>query len=518
MVLSKVPQNELLTTDTKDVEATEPEVELTTEMPRDRRSKFVRRLSKGFAFGGQTISFKSKPYEKDDLTGLAMWYLALSHFKMPLYKWGFFIMGLLLITIGQSGYESCEYSTEPEDLEKGGSNHQEQESKRQHGKGACVSFSKRALKSLLRLLIRHRSGIMAFVFVNAALNVLSFSCITLSFMMFGVSVIVLTIMTRPKKHVLAEEFGWLDKAAALTSYNVTVEQVEDTKCFIRSSCLSLVFLTYGVMTAVGDTFFIDQADEMKKQIGSFEVPIQLFVLILEAIKQVVSWITEKVNAPHNNKRFYGALRLGLGMLLSVPCFLIASVIETKILEAKRLHHRQMSVLWLTPQLLLWGIMDGLAVDGIEDFFKHEMPESVAKSYGNILAEAVVGAGKILSVGWFCLCYYAGIMIEGKPGWIGKDMQGSHLEYYYAVTALFGLVSFFLYVWVAFKQDSQVLPPPPPPPPPPPSSPHQHYSLSPLVTSVLHVRKTLSRRHLSQQINPTNTSPSVLQRTLTSCSV
>ncbi|XP_021768235.1 protein NRT1/ PTR FAMILY 5.6-like [Chenopodium quinoa] len=456
------------------------------------------------------------------IIGMAMWYSALFFIEPNdgAYFWGFLIVGLLLIIVGQCGYDNytkekiavrkieLKMANNEEDkgnnVEEGAnSNHdqdgEEQQLRSQDGKGQLASLfnkrTKQALKKLVILLKNNWIQILGFfiaVFVFPEKNI---GMITLISMMFASSFIFLMgklffypwkkptgspisaifavlwiafkkrhddsgtetysgdnqeISTNGHKdnQICSNRFGCLNRAAMYDPTSVEnpkvefekkrlckVQQVKDTKSFIGCICLSLsVFLTYGVMTAVADTFFLEQADKMDTQIGSFDVPIQLFVYSSSAIEKLVSsickWIlNKKEEAPQ--RRFHGALRVGFGMLLSIPCFVIAAVVED----------RKTSVLWLTPQLILVAIMDGIVVDGIKDFFKREMPELVGKSYGSILAEGVVGLGKLLSIVWFCLWYFA-------TDWFAEDIQGSHLHKYYAVMAIFALCSCILYVLVA----------------------------------------------------------------------
>ena len=131
------------------------------------------------------------------------------------------------------------------------------------------------------------------------------------------------------------------------------------------------------MTAVGDTFFVEQADEMDSHIGNYKVPIQLFVMTSDLVRKLVSYICKKLIAKRVQesfrRRFYGALRVGIGMLHLVPCFGIALFIENKRLEAFKADVN-ISAFWLTPQLILVGLMDGLVVDRVNCFFEQEMPK------------------------------------------------------------------------------------------------------------------------------------------------
>lgn len=223
-------------------------------------------------------------------------------------------------------------------------------------------------------------------------------------------------------------------------------KVKKTTNFTRIMSFSMVFLMYGAISAVGETFFSEQGDNMKPEtIRKIEVPTQLAVLSAEAIRKMVKrlchWIMEK-KVEASNRMFYTLWQMGLGILLSVPCFMIAYLVE-----AKRLTNN-INVLWLTPQFVLLGVMDGLAVDGLEYFLKKEMPTVLTRSYSGIIAEGIVGMGKLLNVVWLTILYYITKSRSEPAGWFGKDINGSHLDCYYRSMACFGLLNVFIYVWAA----------------------------------------------------------------------
>ncbi|XP_021742292.1 protein NRT1/ PTR FAMILY 5.13-like [Chenopodium quinoa] len=441
--------------------------------------------------------------------GMLMWFLALRYLangNLDIIFKGLFTAGLLLILFGQCGYENYTKDNIKFVLEL--------KINQEDGKDQSVSSYKlnKALKTL-RLLFFQRYWIIVIFFGIAILMDYLIHDIKLEllivFIMLGVTVLfnlgkqysyicsckepmgsplsaifnVLLVAFKKKNdnsgtleytaganrenganahQKLTNRYRCLNRAAkydpSLENIELefekrklcTVQQVEDTKLFIGCICLSWVFLMYGVMTATGDTFFNEQIYDMKPEIGKFKVPIQIFVFISDAIRELVSSIWQWILANKDEatqKRFHGTLRVGLGMMLSVPCFVIAYIVEAKSLKKRKQTDETISVLWLTHQLILIGIMDGLVGNGIDCFFKQEMPGSIAGPYGSMLGKSIVGTGKLLGIGWFCFWYY--VTGGNKHGWFGQDItQSHHLDYYYATMAAFGFVSFVVYVLVA----------------------------------------------------------------------
>ncbi|XP_048499857.1 protein NRT1/ PTR FAMILY 5.4-like [Beta vulgaris subsp. vulgaris] len=230
----------------------------------------------------------------------------------------------------------------------------------------------------------------------------------------------------------------------------TVKEVEETKRSIRLTLLSSIFFMYGIMTSVSNTFFVEQAAYMDTHLNSVEIPIQIFLLSSDATRKLVSglsrWVLAK-RVKRTGTRFYGALRVGLGMLLFLPCFTVAFFVEAKRRKASN-NYETISAFWLLPQLLLMGAMDGLALDGIGDFFSHEMSDSLIRpSYGSFMAEGITGVGHILSLSMFSITHKTTEKGD-HPSWFGYDLDSSHLHYYYALMGAFGFISLVLYTKVA----------------------------------------------------------------------
>lgn len=95
-----------------------------------------------------------------------------------------------------------------------------------------------------------------------------------------------------------------------------------------------------------------------------------------------------------------------------------------------------------------GAMDGLALNGIGDFFSHEMSDSLIRpSYGSFMAEGITGVGHILSVSMLSITRKT-TKKGDHPSWFGNDLNSSNLHYYYALMGAFGFISLILYTIVA----------------------------------------------------------------------
>ncbi|OMO93510.1 Proton-dependent oligopeptide transporter family [Corchorus capsularis] len=142
-----------------------------------------------------------------------------------------------------------------------------------------------------------------------------------------------------EKLTLTNHLEWLNKAAvkSLADDNLmpdikrwrlcTVKEVEQTKLLLSIIPMSLTFIVYGMVKSLGNTLFILQIDYMKGGI-----PFVVFQLIQEVSKHVVNSIYKMVfekRIERNKRRYSDGVKIGIGMLASVPCCAVAYAVETK---------------------------------------------------------------------------------------------------------------------------------------------------------------------------------------------
>lgn len=106
----------------------------------------------------------------------------------------------------------------------------------------------------------------------------------------------------------------------------------------------------------------------------------------------------------------------------------------------------MSILWLTPQYLLLGIMSGLVEAGIEGCFYNLVPGSM-KVYELLFKEIVMGMGKFLSI----------LTIFAFRGWFGDESSTSHLDRYFLMLAMISLGSLAFFSVAAYASYWKIAP-------------------------------------------------------------
>ncbi|CAL5328102.1 unnamed protein product [Camellia sinensis] len=283
----------------------------------------------------------------------------------------------------------------------------------------------------------------------------------------------------PKKRTtLTDHCRWLNNAAInvpgnfhcfpIGWINCTVGEVEETKLLLRMVPISATFLLYGVIKSNSNTFFIAQGYAMnrsfrfilRKKQHQIQLPIQILRLMAgfatSAVKPLYRIVFEQ-RIERMNGRYSSGMKVGLGMLAALVCCKVAWLVEYIRLKSLKEHGllghpdaiAPISVFWLSPQFVLMGIMDGLARDGMEDFFKYQVPESMRKRYALVLTEAVIGWGKILNIGFIMILDVAVEKLRVEDGsWIADTVNQSRLDLFYAALVVVSIANLFIFAYVA----------------------------------------------------------------------
>ncbi|XP_028123574.1 protein NRT1/ PTR FAMILY 5.6-like [Camellia sinensis] len=211
----------------------------------------------------------------------------------------------------------------------------------------------------------------------------------------------------PKKRTtLIDHCRWLNNAAINVPcnfcylpngwINCTVDEVVEIKLLLRMVPILATFLLYGVIKS---NRFANCAVQ------------PLYMIVFE--RQI-----ERING-----RCSAGMKVGLGMLADLACCKVAC--------------------------LLMGIIDGLALYGMEDFFKYQVPESMRKRYALVLTEAVVGWGKILNIGFIMILDMVVMKLIAKDGsWIADTMNQSLLDLFYAALVVVSIANLLIFAYVA----------------------------------------------------------------------
>ncbi|KAK6251953.1 hypothetical protein QUC31_013673 [Theobroma cacao] len=266
--------------------------------------------------------------------------------------------------------------------------------------------------------------------------------------------------------LLTDHLEWLNKAAVKESSAddnltpeekrwrlCTVKEVEQTKLLLNIIPMSATFIVYGMVKSLGNTFFIEQVSSMSGDISSvFFQMIQWFSQI--SIKRGYKIVFEK-RIERIKGRYSDGVKIGIGMLSSVICCAVASSIESKRLQALSKEGRSndpdatapITAFWLVLQFSFLGAMEGLAGDGIQDFFGHYAPDS--RRYGPVFTSSLTGFGTVLNIGFIAFLDYYSTSRDTEI-WLGDSINQSRLDLIYRAYAMVALLNCFIYAYVSYQ--------------------------------------------------------------------
>ncbi|KAF8391986.1 hypothetical protein HHK36_022326 [Tetracentron sinense] len=231
---------------------------------------------------------------------------------------------------------------------------------------------------------------------------------------------------------------------------------DETRVTLRIIPMWMTFIVCGIVISIGNTYFLEQANDMNNKLGSLHVPVVFLFLYYSMLK----W--------GNDQSFENLMiKTSAAVLASSPIFYsIICCIIAALVEAKRLHVVKkyglidkpedtipMSMFWLLPQLFFLAFMEYSAGKIFVMFCVQEVPDSM-KRYVPYMTEGVLGAGTIGSV---LLVYIVNKVSKrgGRLSWFQDTLNRSRLDnYYWVLTVLSSInyvVNFFLLSWFKIRR-------------------------------------------------------------------
>ncbi|XP_050243856.1 protein NRT1/ PTR FAMILY 5.5 isoform X2 [Quercus robur] len=236
----------------------------------------------------------------------------------------------------------------------------------------------------------------------------------------------------------------------------SLAEVEDTKSVVRMIPMWMTFIMCGVVISIGNTYFIEQAKDMNQKVGKWKIPLPIFKLFYDLVKDYFPNLYVKVTKLVIREKYIPPCGITAAMLFSILCCITAAEVETRRLDVVKRHGFDnsndnnekipMSMFWLLPQFLLLGAVEGISKDCIDRFFTNQAPTSM-KRYLQLFSYGVMGAGTVGSV----LSVYVVGKVSGSVGkrsWFQDTLDKSQLDNYYWTLTVLSSANLILYILVA----------------------------------------------------------------------
>ncbi|KAJ3707705.1 hypothetical protein LUZ61_011410 [Rhynchospora tenuis] len=235
----------------------------------------------------------------------------------------------------------------------------------------------------------------------------------------------------------------------------------EAKGLLRLFPIWATCLIYGVLFAQTSTFFTKQASTLDRKISrDVEVPpaaLQVFISV--AIICFIP-IYDKLLVPLTRKftRIPSGItmlqRIGTGMALSLIAVVVAALVEIKRLKTAKEYGLvdkpkvpvPMSLWWMVPQYLLFGMADVFTIVGMQEFFYDQVPDAL-RSLGLAFYLSVLGVGSFISS--FLISVIDKISSAKGKSWFSNNLNQAHLDYFYWFLA--GLTAFEIVLFLYFSK-------------------------------------------------------------------
>lgn len=239
----------------------------------------------------------------------------------------------------------------------------------------------------------------------------------------------------------------------------TVAEVEAAKSVLRLVPVWVTCLAYAIIFAQSSTLFTKQGSTMDRSItANFAIPpaaLQCFISVgvmvfIPFYDRVFVPIMRKVTGKPSGITLLQ--RIGTGLFLSILSMVIAATVEIIRLKTAAEHGLvdkpqvvvPMSVWWLIPQYVLFGISDVFTMVGLQEFFYDQVPTEL-RSIGLSLYLSIFGIGSYLSS--FLISVIENITgANGQDSWFSDNLNKAHLDYFYWLLAGMSLFALGPYVY------------------------------------------------------------------------
>ncbi|XP_028770000.1 protein NRT1/ PTR FAMILY 5.4-like [Neltuma alba] len=281
------------------------------------------------------------------------------------------------------------------------------------------------------------------------------------------------LQSQPMSHSLAHtnQFRFLDKAMIIDDIDASIKtknpwrlcsvtQVEEAKLVLRLIPIWLSFLMFFVVQTQLHTFLIKQGSTMVRSIGPhFQIPPASLQGLVGVIILIVVPIYDRVFVPFARKLtghpsgITVLQRIGVGLFLSIFNMIVAALVEAKRVNIAKENHLldnpksviPISIWWMLPQYIIYGISDALTVVGLQELFYDQVPETM-RSIGAAAYISLLGVGSFASN--VVISVVEDISSRTGEKWLGNNLNRAHLDDFYWLLAGLSALSFCIYIWLA----------------------------------------------------------------------
>ncbi|KAF3500177.1 hypothetical protein F2Q69_00041241 [Brassica cretica] len=233
----------------------------------------------------------------------------------------------------------------------------------------------------------------------------------------------------------------------------TVSQVEQVKTLISLVPIFASTIVFNTILAQLQTFSVQQGSSMNTRLSnSFHIPpaslqaIPYIMLIFLVPLYDSLFVPFARKFTGQNSGITPLTRIGFGLFLSTFSMVSAALLEKKRRDSSVLDGRILSIFWITPQFLIFGVSEMFTAVGLIEFFYKQSAKGMESflmaftycsySFGFYFSSVLVSiVNKITSTS------------VNSKGWLGdNDLNKDRLDLFYWLLAVLSLLNFLSYLF------------------------------------------------------------------------
>ncbi|XP_030461697.1 protein NRT1/ PTR FAMILY 4.4-like [Syzygium oleosum] len=261
-----------------------------------------------------------------------------------------------------------------------------------------------------------------------------------------------------------EKFRFLDKACIRIQNGAqdsespwklcTVGQVEQVKIIISVIPIFACTIIFNTILAQLQTFSVQQGSSMDTRITDHfhvppaslqAIPYLMLIFVVPLYETVFVPITRRLTG--RDSGISPLQRVGIGLFVASFSMVSAALVEKKRRDSALQHHETLSIFWIAPQFLIFGLSEMFTAVGLIEFF---------------YKQSVVGMQSFLTAMTYCSYsfgfYLSSLLVSvvnkitsnsssSVGGWLGdNDLNKDRLDLFYWLLAALSFINFLNYLF------------------------------------------------------------------------
>lgn len=247
----------------------------------------------------------------------------------------------------------------------------------------------------------------------------------------------------------------------------TVSQVEQVKTLLSIIPIFACTIIFNTILAQLQTFSVQQGSSMNTHLGhSFHIPpaslqsIPYLMLIFVVPLYDALFVPFARRITGRDSGISPLQRIGFGLFLATFSMVAAALMERRRREEAVGNGEIISIFWITPQFLIFGLSEMFTAVGLIEFF-YKQSSNGMQAFLTAITYCSYSFG----------FYFSSLLVSlvnkvtasnGDGGWIGKnDLNKDRLDLFYWLLAVLSFLNFLNYLfwsrWVSRGPPSSLVP-------------------------------------------------------------